>query len=119
MALFPRLKTNAVAQFPTRQETTFATEVLQFIDGSEQRFRQFGRAVRRWMISLDVLDESEIAAIQDFHLSHLGSFGSFSFYDPWDEVEYSNCSFEGDELTTVLTSKGRGAVTFTIRRNVE
>lgn len=117
MALFPRLKTGAVAQFPSQKKYEYSTEVLRFLDGTEQRFRRYPAAIERWEIALDLLDEVELRAVEAFHSAQAGCFGTFEFFDPWDEVEYSDCSFENDRLEMSAEDHRRGRTKLVIRRN--
>ena len=57
---FPQLKTGAVAQYPAQRITQFSTQVMQFLDGSEQRYREFSGPLRRWVIDLTSLDDEEM-----------------------------------------------------------
>jgi phage-related protein len=116
MAAFPLLKTGAVAQYPLRRRSTYATEVLQFIDGSEQRFRQYQAPVRSWTIRLDALDETEAAEIERFFESH-GSNTTFSFTDPADGKTYPSCSVDQDEFERVMDVDMRTQVEIVIREN--
>lgn len=118
MALFPKLKTAAVTQFPSGRSLSYATEVLKFIDGSEQRFRRAGMPVSRWEISLSKLDARELADIREFFLSRQGRFGTFDFTDPWDGIEYSGCSFEEDELELTLDGERSSSTKLVIRRSI-
>jgi len=118
MALFPKLKTTAVTQFPSGRSLSFATEVLRFIDGTEQRFRRAGAPVFRWEISLSKLDARELAAVREFFLSQQGRYGMFEFIDPWDGMEYHGCSFEDDELELTLDGERSSSTKLTIRRGV-
>ena len=43
MSAFPKLKTGAVAQYPASRALSQATEVVRFLDGTEQRYRAAGR----------------------------------------------------------------------------
>lgn len=106
MAEFPRLKTGAVTQYPSRLNVDFRTEVLQFLDGKEQRFRSYSTPVKRWLISLSALDEAEAQIILQFVIEHSGRAGVFSFTDPWDGTVYENCSIEQDEvLVSALSAR--------------
>ncbi len=71
---------------------------MRFLDGSEQRYRDAAGTLHRWVIQLDELDESEMAAFQQFFENVQGRLGSFVFIDPWDGTEYANCSLADDEL---------------------
>lgn len=118
MALFPKLKTAAVAQFPTGKSLSYATEVLRFVDGSEQRFRRAGTAVSRWEIALSMLDGMELTAVREFFAIQKGRHGTFEFTDPWDGVVHEGCSFEQDELPLTLEGERRASTKLFIRRNV-
>ena len=52
---------------------------MRFLDGSEQRFRDFGTPVRFWTIGLGLLTEEEMRQVQDFFEAKQGRYGSFSF----------------------------------------
>lgn len=115
MASFPALKTGAVAQYGSDRETRFSTRVHEFIDGSEQRFPQFGAPLRRWVIRLDLLDEAELGRLQRFFEEQGGAAGSFEFTDPWTGLLHPDCSFEGDALEAALW--GHGSAGVVVREN--
>jgi hypothetical protein len=117
MADLPRLKTGAVTQYPAQKAICYSTHILRFADGSEQRFREYSSALRRWTVQLDLLDEVEMSQIESFFLSQQGVFGSFSFVDPWEEVEYANCSLENAELVLKFLREGRGQAILRIQQN--
>jgi hypothetical protein len=119
MSHFPTLKTGAVQQYPAQKSIQFATEIVRFLDGSEQRFRSYESALRRWVIRLELLDEIELHALREFFRNLEGSSGSFSFTDPWDGASHANCSFELDELTEELSDEGRGSTALTVSENRE
>ncbi|MFB3829030.1 MAG: DUF2460 domain-containing protein [Bryobacteraceae bacterium] len=117
MAAFPKLKTDAVSQYPAGRELRFANQVVRFVDGAEQRYRDFASGLRRWAIRLDLLDESELAALERFFVESQGAFGSFAFTDPWDGTEYPDCSLDSDEFAAVLEGEMRGGTQLTVREN--
>ena len=117
MSTFPRLKTGAVAQYPAGRSVRFATNVFRFLDGSEQKYRQRGASAKRWVIDLQLLDDSELSEISEFFQSQQGRFGAFSFEDPWDGTVHEDCSFGDDELMTSLAAEGRGALKLVIEEN--
>jgi hypothetical protein len=117
MAAFPELKTGAVAQYPSERSRGYSTAVYEFLDGSEQRTSQFGTPLRRWLVRLELLDEAELFALEQFFVEEGGAAGSFSFIDPWDETEYPDCSFEGDEIELVFAGPGDGRSQLVIREN--
>ena len=117
MSDFPTLNTGAVMQYPAGRDTRFSTQVIRFVDGSEQRFRNFGASLRRWIIQLDQLTDSEMASMRNFFRSQRGAAGTFSFTDPWDSTEYANCSLEGDEMIEDFVAVGRGRTTLVVKEN--
>jgi Conserved hypothetical protein 2217 (DUF2460) len=117
MASFPTLKTGAVMQYPGKRSLQFATEVLRFLDGSEQRYRDSPSMLHRWIIQLDLLDEAELAALDQFFVSNQGAFGSFSFTDPWDGTVYPNCSLENDTFNFSVRAEMCGKTSVTVREN--
>jgi hypothetical protein len=117
MANFPRLKTNAVMQYPAAREFHFDSTVLRFVDGSQQCYRGAQDELRRWPIRLDLLDESELASLQAFFLNNQGRFGSFSFMDPWDETEYPDCSLDQDSFEFVLMGEMRARTVLVVKEN--
>jgi uncharacterized protein (TIGR02217 family) len=119
MAAFPELQSGAVAQYPLEQRLEYKTRVLSFVDGSEQRFRQRRAAQRRWAVRLTLLSEGETGALLAFFAERKGSYGSFSFRDPWDGRVYENCSFDQDVFEAVFESEGRSTCVLTIRENLE
>ena len=114
---FPQLKTGAVLQYPAGKRLEFSTRVTRFLDGSEQRFRDFAAPVQFWAIRLDLLTEQEMRHIQDFYEAKQGQYGSFAFVDPWDGTEYPDCSFASDLLTLQYQEEARGQTSLIIRNN--
>jgi len=117
MASFPALKTGAVAQYGSDRSRKFSTEVLRFLDGSEQRFPGYGAALRQWVIRLELLDESELANLEQFFEDLGGRAGAFSFTDPWDGTVYASCSFGSDELELQFQDIARGKTQVTVKEN--
>src|SRR5579864_5521225 len=108
MSAFPILKTGAVLQYPAQREVRFSTTVLRFIDGSEQRFRNYQTPLHRWTIRLDLLDESELHQLREFFRTQGGAAGSFAFTDPWDGTNYVNCNIEDDTMIETLLDESNG-----------
>jgi len=117
MANFPRLKTNAVMQYPAAREFRYDSTVLCFVDGRQQCYRGAKDALRRWPIRLDLLDESELASLQAFFVTNQGRFGSFSFVDPWDETEYPDCSLDQDSFEFQLMGEMRARTVLVVKEN--
>src|SRR5437763_14680053 len=118
MAAFPRLKTGAIAQYPVTGREQFQNQTVRFVDGTEQRYRDSAGTRLEWELQLSQLDEGELAAIEEFYLSNQGSFGSFSFTDPWDGREYENCSMAADGLTLATLEQMRASTRVTVVRNI-
>jgi hypothetical protein len=117
MSTFPVLRTGAVIQFPATRTMQFATDVVQFIDGAEQRFRAYAQSYHRWVINCDALDETELNNIRNFVQGMNGAVGVFSFTDPWDSAVYQKCSIEGDVLVEMLAEPMQGRTSIVIREN--
>ena len=117
MASFPRLRTNAVMQYPAGRRDDHRTAVVRFVDGTEQRHREFKRARRRWLVRLEHLSEDEAGAVERFFTAWQGRFGSFEFYDPWEGVAYPDCSFEADELAVDYAAENDIRMALVIRNN--
>ena len=99
MGAFPLLKSGAIVQYPVTRTLEYSTRVLRFVDGTEQRFRQYGSGLHKWLVRLDLLDEEELLRLEQFFTSEQGRFGSFAFTDPWSGAEYANCSLESTATT--------------------
>jgi hypothetical protein len=118
MATFPKLKTDAIAQYPMGRRAQYQNQTVRFVDGSEQRYRDSGGARLQWDIQLSELDEGELAAVEEFFLASQGAFGSFTFTDPWDGQVYDNCSMATDELALATVAEMRGSTKLTVVRNI-
>lgn len=117
MADFPRLKTGAIAQYPAERSRLRSTQVSRFIDGHEQRFAQYGSELKRWLIRLEQLDETELAELESFFVDQGGRNGHFSFTDPWDGTVFPDCSFEDDVFVPVLEDIGGAEVSVVVKEN--
>jgi hypothetical protein len=93
MSAFPVLKTGAVAQYPLDRTVAYQTQTVRFMDGSRQRFRLYGPGLRRWKIRLELLDDSELAAVTEF-LEQQGT-SVFPFTDPVTNILAANCIISG------------------------
>jgi hypothetical protein len=114
MAQFPKLKTGAVAQHPAVRELLYSTEIKTFLDSSEQRYRNFPAPKRRWMIALNLLDETETSALMNFFEQQQGRLGVFEFEDPWTGTLVEQCRFGEDQFPVVESSESRCALQLTI-----
>jgi hypothetical protein len=113
MATFPALlKTGSVAQYPLRRVVTLDTQAVQFLDGSQQTYTLSGAGLRRWELSLDLLDESEVSAVIAF-AEQIGT-GTFSFTNPVTGETAAKCVISGEELRTSLVNELHGKATLVI-----
>jgi hypothetical protein len=117
MAAFPILKTGVVAQYPATRSAEYRNQCVRFLDGSEQRYRDSSGPLHRWVISLTLLDESEREALVEFFEELTGTFGSFSFTDPWDSHVYADCSLANDDIEVRSLAEMRGATSLTVMEN--
>jgi len=117
MATFPLLKTQAVTQYPAAKRLAYRNQVLRFVDGTEQRYRDSAGPLHTWAIRLADLDETEMATLEQFLQATQGRFGSFSFTDPWDGTVYPNCSLASDAGTFTLQETMRGRASLTVVEN--
>jgi hypothetical protein len=114
MANFPQLKTGAVAQYPLTRELRLQNQGVRFVDGSMQRYRDSRGARLRWTIRLELLDEGEMAAVEEFVAEQQGAYGTFTFTDPWDGMAYDGCRLEGDDALLISAGEMLGATTITV-----
>ncbi|MGA3240928.1 MAG: DUF2460 domain-containing protein [Bryobacteraceae bacterium] len=117
MATFPSLKTGAVAQYPAIKSLRFQNQIVRFVDGNEQRYRDSAGPLHQWVIRLDQLDETELASLESFFLSNQGSFASFIFIDPWNATSYPNCSIGSDQLQLTSVEELQNATSVTVTEN--
>jgi len=117
MSAFPRLKTGAVMQYPAQRVVAFSTTAVRFVDGSEQRFRNYQAPLHRWVIQLSLLDQSELHQLQEFFRGTAGSAGNFAFTDPRDGTNYASCSLASDSMTAVLVGEWSGETSLTVLEN--
>jgi hypothetical protein len=111
------LKTAAVAQYPARRTVRYQNQVLRFVDGGEQRYRDCAGPLHRWEIRLTQLDEAEIAALAAFLETCQGAFGSFAFTDPWDGTVYPDCSLAADDLAQTVADVMSGSSSLVVMEN--
>jgi hypothetical protein len=114
---FPRLKTDAVAQYPLTTTLTFQNQTLTFLDGAQQRYRDSAAARIKWEIRLTDLDEGELAALEEFFLTNQGAFGNFTFTDPRDGSIYETCSLEADGLQVETIAEMRCSTNLIVTQN--
>ena len=100
MARFPTIASGAVTQYPAAVVESQSVQIIEFLDGSQQRYLSQSRSMRAWRISLDQLTEDELHLLEDFFANQQGMYSTFTFPDPIGGSDVSNCRFAAPELTT-------------------
>jgi hypothetical protein len=95
---FPTLTSGAVAQYGSPIGYVWPAQIIRFVDGTDQRFLASSRALRRWLIDLRQLNESEISAIEVFFSAMGGEYLTFIFPDPISGTGVPNCRLGSPEL---------------------
>ena len=114
MLSFPILSTGAVTQYPVVITSGQATQVIAFLDGTDQRYRLQGRSLRMWQIRLEALNEDETHALEDFFDAQMGDYSPFSFPDPYSGNLVPNCRFAEAGLESQYTGVDTAATNFWI-----
>lgn len=114
MASFPVLSSGAVTQYPTVLGTGQPTQVIRFLDGSDQRYPTQGRTFRQWQIRLDLLNEAELAQIEAFVAAQQGDFSPFMFPDPISGLNVTNCRLAASGVTTAYVGVDVGSASFVV-----
>jgi hypothetical protein len=112
MANFPLLSSGAVAQYPTSLVVGRQAHVIQFVDGSDQRFAARGIRLRSWQIKLSLLNETEIAALEAFFEEQGGEYQTFTFPDPISLASVPNCVVGSPTFITNYLSVDIGSTSF-------
>ena len=100
MADFPLLSSGAITQYPAPLTSGQATQVIRFLDGSDQRFLVQGRVFRSWEIRLDLLNNQEIQKLEAFFVSGQGDYSPFVFPDPFTGTSVPKCRIGAPRLIT-------------------
>lgn len=101
MTNFPSLSTGSVAQYPLGQTQSFTTDVIRFLDATDQRCVVRANGLRQWLVRLDLLNDGEIATLEQFFAQMQGPSTLFDFFDPTTGETVPNCRFaSGDGITT-------------------
>ncbi len=112
--VFPTLRTGATAQYPLLREVRFSTEIVRFLDGSEQAYRNGAAPRSRWVLDLSALDDREVAMLKAFFEQQKGRWGTFTFADPWTGQVYPACSFENDTFPQAQNGEDRNSARLVI-----
>lgn len=97
MLEFPTLKTGVKGQYPLTREVLAEARVFTFLDGRQQRFPAT-KARMRWTLHLEMLDEEEAWAVEEFARRHFETAEPFRFTDPLTGTEYWPCFLGGRQF---------------------
>jgi Conserved hypothetical protein 2217 (DUF2460) len=100
MASFPLLSSGAVTQYPVQLITGQGTQVIRFLDGSDQRYLMQGKPLRRWQIRMDLLNDRELEQLEAFFEEQEGDYLPFSFPDPFSGATVANCRLGNSSLAS-------------------
>ena len=117
MSAFPVLNSGAVLQFPASRTLSYSTDIVQFIDGSEQKYRAYARPIHTWEIKLDALEEDEVQRVMAFVQQVRGPLDTFAFTDPWDGVAYPSCRLASETASAEFLEPSRARTRLVIREN--
>lgn len=117
MSTYPTLKTGATAQYPATKTITYSSFVIRFLDGSDQRYRNYSSPLNKWLLPYAQLDDTEAAAMEQFFIQEQGQAGSFSFTDPWTQAQYGNCSLDQSSVGTQFKQEAQGATVMLVAEN--
>lgn len=114
MASFPILSTGAPLQYPFVQRRRYVTQVVQFLDGSEQRFKMRLRAELQWQMKYSLLAETETRPQEDFVRELRGSGTAFSFPDPYSGVNESSCRLTNSNHMEIHEDNNHASTTVSV-----
>ena len=100
MSIFPPISSGAVTQYPATVQYSQSAQVIEYLDGSQQRYLLQPRMFRAWRINLTQLSEDEIQNVETFFAAQLGTYSTFTFPDPFTGKNVQNCRYVSSFLTT-------------------
>ena len=113
MPKFPTLKTGAITQYPATLNTCFGkTRVVEFLDGSSQRYSMGAAPLRQWHLRADLLDARENEILTNFLSANVE--GTFSFTDPFSGASVPRCVLYGPEIRNTIAGELHNQTTFVI-----
>jgi hypothetical protein len=107
LSAYPTLSAGVSLMLPWNQGDNYQTDVNDSPSGMRYAYPWFGgglasfptRGLRQWQLSYPMLQDSDLALIEQFFIGVNGQTQSFSFTDPDDGTTYANCRFGQDDLT--------------------
>ena len=118
MNTFPAISSAAVTQYPAVIQYSQPVQVLEFLDGSDQRYQSQPLPLRSWRINLAQLNEDEIQLIENFFMNQEGANTPFTFPDPFSGTAVNNCRFaEATLLTTYVDVDNASSICWVVETN--
>lgn len=116
MAVFPALRSGVVGMYPATLGLMFSTQVVKFVNDSEQRW---GTSVGRGDLELVFTDINgyDLSTLYDFFRTAKGQFDN-TWSITVNGQTYTNCGFLSDAFEVVESKPGRYSITLKIRQTV-
>jgi hypothetical protein len=112
MATFPILNSGSVTQYPATAVWNCPGEAIYFLDGTDQRYSLIAQPLRRWLIDLHLLNETELANFDSFFQLVSGEGALFDFTDPFSGTTVQNCRLASPGLVSEYQATNVGATSF-------
>ncbi|SRR5579884_5590 len=100
MNTFPTITSNAVTQYPAAIQYSQGVQVIEYLDGADQRYLLQPRMLRLWRINLAQLNEDEVQQIETFFAGQQGTYSPFAFPDPFTGTVVGNCRLAASTFLT-------------------
>jgi len=115
MPNLPSLQTGSTVQYPFVTSLKYSTEIIRFVDGSEQRFSQSGNVHRAWNVEFRDLTPSETEAIAAFVEDSTSTNQEFAFHDPVTGEVHSHCRLAAERVPVQHAGEKRSNLWLTIK----
>jgi len=102
MATFPTLTTGGSVHYGTSRAITFATEVVRYTTGQEQRWAKQPEIASSISIVLTEIGAYDLSVIRAFYIANVGPLNA-TWDITLDGVDYTNLAFEADGFSPTLS----------------
>lgn len=113
-ATFPALKTGVVGMYPAVLGVQYATEVVQFVNDTEQRWAS-NPGLGNFELTFTNIDGYDLSVLIDFFRSCKGQFDS-TWTLAINGQTYTNCTFLSDDITWLENKPERYTLTLKCRQ---
>ena len=114
MSIFPQISSGAVTQYPATVQYSQSVQIIDYLDGSQQRYLLQPRMLRAWRINLAQLTEAEIQEVETFFAAQQGAYSTFIFPDPFTGTNVENCRYASSFLTTTYVDIDNAETSFLV-----